>query len=132
MTPVELAWLSGILEGEGYFHSRAQGTDSHGRSYLYPAITLGMTDEDVVARVAALFGVTFKVAQVTKGNKNFYRCVISGSRAAALMQELLPHMGRRRSERIGVILADYESRDRNGSTRIKNTWAVRRSKEVSL
>lgn len=43
-------WLAGLLEGEGSF---LKGPPSAPR---YPVLSLQMTDEDVVARVAAMLG----------------------------------------------------------------------------
>ena len=127
MDSTDIAWLAGLLEGEGYFYSRNAGVDHYGRQYLYPAITLGMTDEDVVKRAAILFGnVKCSIAQITKGGKNFYRCVISGSRAAELMTKLLPYMGIRRSKKIQDILESYGNRDRTNNTRGTNTWKIRK------
>ena len=46
----DLHWLAGLLEGEGSFHP---GPPSAPR---YPVVALAMTDEDVVTRVATMFG----------------------------------------------------------------------------
>lgn len=47
-TPAALAWLAGLLEGEGTFEAHRQGRRT------YPRLSLQMCDEDVVVRVASL------------------------------------------------------------------------------
>jgi hypothetical protein len=50
MTEAEICWLAGLLEGEGTF---LKASPSRPNS---PTVSLEMTDEDVVARVAHLLG----------------------------------------------------------------------------
>ena len=98
----DLYWLAGLLEGEGCF------TYSHGR---YPSIQLSMTDLDIVERAADLLGVTVGKARGKKfsHHKQQWRCHLYGLRAAEMMRLLRPLMGERRGERIGGILADWDS-----------------------
>jgi hypothetical protein len=49
-TSAQLHWLAGLLEGEGSFLKGPPSAPRH------PVLALQMTDEDVVARVAAMFG----------------------------------------------------------------------------
>jgi hypothetical protein len=104
----DLLWLSGLLEGEGTF-------DAHrGR---YPRIRLGMTDRDVVGRAASLMDATVRVALHPKPAKPSFHTEISGERAAAIMREILPHMGARRSSKIAEALADaHFARNDDGRT----------------
>lgn len=46
----DLHWLAGLLEGEGSFLKGPPSAPRH------PVVALQMTDEDVVSRVAAMFG----------------------------------------------------------------------------
>jgi len=99
----DLYWLAGLLEGEGSFGI----TRCHvgGRVYLYPLIQLGMSDEDVIARVATLYGAAYgKVKPSRPGNKPRYRTTLTNQRAAALMTLLCPIMGTRRQARIREVL----------------------------
>lgn len=94
----DLIWLAGLLEGEGTF-------DLHrGR---YPRIRLAMTDRDVVGRAATLMDASIRMTIRTDGQKALYHSEISGERAAAIMEALLPYMGARRSSRIAEILGGY-------------------------
>ncbi|QGH78304.1 HNH endonuclease [Streptomyces phage Tribute] len=104
----DLAWLAGLLEGEGSFMT----IKSHvkGKVYLYPKIVVTMTDLDVIQRAATLLGnAVYNVPLQKNGVSKLkqYQAQISGAKAADLMKELLPHMGRRRSEKIREILKAY-------------------------
>lgn len=97
----DLVWLAGLLEGEGTF-------DLHrGR---YPRIRLGMTDRDVVGRAATLMGSRIRMVYRTDGHLATFHTELSGDRAAAIMERLLPFMGARRSAKIAEILGQYARR----------------------
>ncbi len=104
MEATDLAWLAGLLEGEGCFREHPT---TAGR---YPCIQLKMTDRDVVERAAALMGGNAIVPVQPKrpGSKEAYRTTVVGSRAVALMEELLPLMGRRRSAKVRDLLSRAE------------------------
>ena len=91
----DLIWLSGLLEGEGCF-----GHDSHGRTSQF--IRLRMTDGDVVARAAKLMGTTPRLEKWQRHpwHKRTWAAMVFGETARALMRELLPLMGERRSAKI--------------------------------
>lgn len=93
----DLIWLSGLLEGEGAF-------DAHrGR---YPRIRLAMTDRDVVGRAATIMrNGAPRLALHPAPAKPTWHTEVSGVRAAAIMREILPHMGSRRSQAIATALA---------------------------
>lgn len=95
----DLIWLAGLLEGEGTF-------DLHRGKYA--RIRVGMTDRDVVGRAASLMGTSIRMSISTMGHKSTYHAEMSGARAEALMRELLPYMGARRSSKIGDILGKRE------------------------
>ena len=91
----DIVWLAGLLEGEGTF-------DMHRGKY--PRVRVGMTDRDVVGRAATLMGsrVTLRLhdapAQAT------WHAEVSGAKAVAVMEAVLPQMGARRSGAIATIL----------------------------
>jgi hypothetical protein len=90
-----LLWLAGLLEGEGAF---LKGAPSSPRR---PQISVEMTDEDVVAHVAAVLGVTyFSVAPRRQPWKPSYRLAIRGAPAVRVMQAIRPFMGARRQLQI--------------------------------
>lgn len=103
MTAGDALWLAGLLEGEGWFGER-RGT---GRSPR-PMIALKMCDRDIVERVAKLFGgKAITKSQPEIGREQFTTRVV-GHGAISIMRQILPHMGKRRSETIEMLLWLYE------------------------
>ena len=103
MSVLDIAWLAGLLEGEGSFLAAVPSARRSVR------ISLQMTDEDVVCRAAQLMGgVSVYCARRSQKNarhKDLYVVVLRGVRAAALMRVLLPLMGARRRAQIDRALA---------------------------
>ncbi len=98
----ELHWLAGLLEGEGSF---LVGPPSAPR---YPVLALQMTDQDVVARVAAMFGR--KLGRWESRNareRPVFLVRITGAKAVAWMTALHPLMGERRRAQIDRAVASY-------------------------
>lgn len=102
MNREDLLWLAGLLEGEGSF-------DLHkGR---YPRIRLGMTDRDVVGRAATLMGTKVRTTLRPAPWTATFHTEVSGARAEAILWDLLPLMGARRSSKIATILGHARLRD---------------------
>lgn len=108
ITEIEIAWLSGLLEGEGYF-SYDNGTHR---------ITLNMIDEDIVYKVARLFEkitntsynpTTVYQEKYNPNSKIYYRLSVCGERARMIMHTIVPHMGYRRRQRIWQSLNKYKA-----------------------
>lgn len=98
----ELHWLAGLLEGEGSF---LRGPPS---APGLPVLSLQMTDEDVVARVARMFGR--KTGSWKSANARWQRTFIArvnGAKAVAWMRAVRPLMGRRRQGQIDEAIASY-------------------------
>ena len=96
-----MAWLAGLLEGEGTF---LRPPPSLPRT---PIVACRMTDRDVIERVAAMFGTSVQV--IDKGRyRTEFAAVAKGSRAVALMQDLRHLMGERRRCAIDAALDAYE------------------------
>lgn len=98
----DLHWLAGLLEGEGSFLA---GPPSAPR---YPVVALQMTDEDVVVRVARMFGR--KVGRWESGHareRPVFLVRITGAKAVAWMTALYPLMGDRRRRQIDRAVASY-------------------------
>lgn len=99
----DLHWLSGLLEGEGSF---LPGPPSEPNK---PRITICTTDEDVIQRVSALWGVAYHpLAKRESHHRQAYSAQIRGTRAVEWMQRLRPLMGQRRTEAIDEVLASYQ------------------------
>ena len=91
MNPIEIAWLAGLFEGEGYF-----GFQSSLRAQIL------MTDLDVIEKVKLITmcrGAIYN-KKPSPGRKQAYALQLSGQQAAELMVAIYPHMGERRRERI--------------------------------
>lgn len=75
-----------------------------------PVVALSMTDEDVVARVAALMGQSYHQTKAARyrrnGWKTPYYVHIRGTPAVLLMRRLRPHMGKRRQAQIDRAIAN--------------------------
>ena len=103
MEPEDLAWVAGLLEGEGSFTLRKSNV---------PKIHCQMTDEDVLLKLQEKCGGKIYFSERTeeqraKNWKDSWTWNLQGRPAADLMRELMPHMGKRRSEKIKEILSIY-------------------------
>lgn len=72
-------------------------------------ITLEMVDEDIVSRVATLFGVSYR-AHLPRNPKwkETFQLACQGSKARSFMEFLYPLMGARRKEQINHALASFD------------------------
>lgn len=103
ITIKEIAWLAGILEGEGHFETLNRGSS-------YPRINLAMTDLDVVIRVAEITGAdTVRLKPNAAGVKLQYQTRIYGAKAIQWCMTLYPLMSERRKQRIREILAAWRA-----------------------
>jgi len=108
---LDIAWLAGIVEGEGCF-TRVSAAGTNARPSA--VIAIAMTDEDVVRRAAAILGgyavsKTLSPAMLKRrpNPKPVYRVSVSGHRAAAWMMTLYALMGKRRKARIAELLREW-------------------------
>lgn len=99
----QLAWLVGLMEGEGAF-SRA--TPAMPRK---PRMSIGMTDCDVILRVCELWGTRLYI-HIPKEQryKSVFRTELVGGSAVALMTLLRPHLSLRRQTQIDEAIATYQ------------------------
>lgn len=102
--PRAVAWLAGLLEGEGTFGA------AKARRAQYPVVSVEMTDEDVVRRAADIMGIAnvYRVEPREAEWSATFVARFSGHRAANWMRTLRPHMGRRRTRAIDRALAAYK------------------------
>jgi hypothetical protein len=104
--PEELHWLAGLLEGEGSFLTGPPSRPN------MPVIAIQMTDQDVIERVAALFGR--KAHAATRREEHWrqsWMLRLSGHRAVEWMLVLRPLMGSRRKAQIDRALSCYSPKD---------------------
>lgn len=102
MEKIKLAWLAGLLEGEGCFRW----------DYRTPRIMLRMTDRDVVQKAALLCKRRLLGPYVNRAKKYkpAFQMDVSGLQAIQLMKSLLPFMHSRRSAKIKEILTICKAR----------------------
>lgn len=103
MDDKDIAWLAGLLEGEGSF---MKGPPSRPR---LPIVILSMTDEDVVLRASKMFGVGYIRSRrgEARGWKNSFITKVVGKRALLVMKAVYPHMGSRRKKQIEEAFQSY-------------------------
>lgn len=103
---VDIYWLAGLLEGEGWFGGR--GAKATGGS---PRIVLGMTDYDVVFRAHALLRCTSPIRKAARDStrKPCYFARLDGRLAAGWLMTLYTFMGERRQQRIRTVLASWRT-----------------------
>lgn len=137
ITDTELAWLAGILEGEGSFMMSRNVVN--GKVYFYPRIVVGMTDKDIIDRVSKLFGTSTYKIPVVNGRKQAWRAQVSGAKSVQIMESLLIYMGDRRSNKINEILDLYRQtatssnrRSKHNHSSAKVRWGVYGTRNGSL
>lgn len=108
ITVREIAWLAGLLEGEGSFgFSGSKGSIR---------LNLAMSDKDVVQRAADLMKAKVMERQPKvlrkdgSPKKKMYTVSLYSNKAAAWMMTIYVFMGERRKARIEASLADWKSR----------------------
>jgi hypothetical protein len=112
-----LAWLAGLLEGEGSFMA---GPPSAPR---LPVLSVAMVDRDVVDRVGDLIGAkTVAVRARSDRWRDSFTVAIKGAGAVAWMLALRPSLGERRRGQVDRAVASYSSRS---NRRLDDTAARR-------
>lgn len=96
-----LAWLSGLLEGEGSFQWSGSGNGS-------PSISVQMTDEDVIEKVSFLWQRPMYSYQPRGNRKLVFKTSIHGQDALHFMRILRSWMGQRRRQQIDEVLLSVD------------------------
>lgn len=104
----DLAWVAGLLEGEGSFTYQGIGTKRN------IAVLCHMTDRDVLERLQQKLGVgrlygPYRNGKPDQGWKPRYMYSARGKFAYDIMKAILPLMCARRSARIRELLTGYDS-----------------------
>ncbi|GGJ45308.1 LAGLIDADG family homing endonuclease [Deinococcus roseus] len=105
LTEIEIAWLAGLLEGEGSFMEAPPSSPNS------PRLVVSMTDLDVIEKVASLFGTRY-IKNDRRNPERWKTCYVvklSGTPAMQMMKLVHPHMGERRRKKIEEILEKYAS-----------------------
>ena len=94
MKDTDIAWLAGIIEGEGCIIFNRT-----------PSIIVSMTDRDIIERVAKLFGRhCYANKPHGKGLKDVFTARIHATDAMGIMEAIRPYMGKRRTAKMDEVL----------------------------
>lgn len=107
ITIKQIAWVAGILEGEGYF----------GYSGNTPRITVGMTDEDTIDKVSNIIGgsrYTEIPKDIRTNNKTVFLAAVAGDTAIQWMMTIYSLMSSRRQAKIREILWNWSNKNTTG------------------
>ncbi len=113
LSEIEIAWLAGLLEGEGSFtlDKRPQKRYKNSTAPPAPYIKIAMVDEDIISKVAFLLNKNyFSPSRLTKNKKKVYICHIGDRKTLIyLLPRLLPYMGKRRTNQIKECIFELEN-----------------------
>lgn len=111
MANEDIAWLAGLLEGDGSFELAKNGPNT-----VAPTLRVAMLDQDIVERVSVLFGNTPVYTYNTpKGDKTMYRTQISKQAILQpILESILPYLGIRRKEQANEMINTFILRGSNG------------------
>jgi hypothetical protein len=120
-----LAWLAGLLEGEGSFLRPIPSDPAR------PIISCRMTDLDVVQRVSIAFGTAVQANDKGR-HKTEFATALKGFRAVSLMRSLRPMMGKRRQTAIDRAIRDYKPPKKGLDRRAAENIRTRRKGRESI
>jgi len=103
---IDIAWLAGLLEGEGSFMAVPS------RKHITPAINFTSTDEDVAHQVGKFMNRPVKGPYKYGANKKFYWTVttMAQHQVAGWMMTLYTFMGKRRKAKIRELLEIWKNK----------------------
>lgn len=104
MSPEELCWLAGWLEGEGTFYF------TKSKSSPTVIVQVFSIDYDVIERAALLMGAKIYSIKPRGHSQGGFRANLESGPAADLMEKLLPLMGIRRKAQIKLALEGWSTR----------------------
>jgi hypothetical protein len=115
----DLAWVAGIVEGEGWLGTRRRcgvpPRQRDGYEYTAPEIKIVMTDLDVMERVANVMGLNVRRhGKPAPNRKEIFEVGVVGRPAVAWMLTLYSMLGRRRREQAAKAIRLW----RNAPTRV--------------
>jgi hypothetical protein len=116
----ELAWFAGLMEGEGTI-----GLGKNGKTW-YPFLKIMMTDEDVVAKAAAIWDRPcigpYKIGKPDQGYKDAWATqAVSWEAAASWAARISPWLGQRRLAAVANVLELAMLRKEFGTAR-RDQW----------
>jgi hypothetical protein len=109
MHKTDVAWLAGLLEGEGCFGVRKNAVGGA----VTPFVQLQMTDQDIVERFVVLTSAAPMRSRELPSGKTAWSAGVTCRKAVAVMAAVLPMMGQRRSAKIKDAIARWSTRHTN-------------------
>ena len=113
LTETDVAWIAGLLEGEGYFGIDNRSKDRYEISKTPPSpfIKVSMVDEDIIQRLSRLLDKSyFSPSRKTVTGKQVYTLHIGEKeKVLSILQQILPYMGVRRGERITECISHLQT-----------------------
>jgi hypothetical protein len=103
----DIAWLAGILEGEGSFWADKNRKTINRIRYMNPQIAVEMADKDIIDRVASMLGNSVQSRQRDPSKKRLYNTRVGGRKAVAWMLTLFTLLGQRRRAKIAEIMKEW-------------------------
>lgn len=116
LSPFDLGWLVGMIEGEGCFYCKDSKSHLKSGKFVYPmcGFTVMSTDKDVMQKLAVLLDIQARgpyYKHQEDERKVVWSIQITGNRAVAIMKTLYEHLSTRRKEQIDKAL-EWQSRER--------------------
>ena len=124
----DIAWLAGLLEGEGHFGYMAYTC----------RVDVWMSDRDVIERAAGLLGkaISQRGTKLPRQKTALYGFTVCGQQAVAVMFMVYGELGRRRREQIRQAITKWRApklchseRSRIASGAVIRGWLTRRRTE---
>lgn len=114
ITVKEIAWVAGLLEGEGCFFN-------HKNALHAPVIQLRMNDLDVIEQFQSITKWPGKISVGERPNdgNDYYSISVYGNLAAQWMMTIYTLMCSRRKEKIREVLVNWKSKVGNKGERVK-------------
>jgi hypothetical protein len=132
LTEPQIAWIAGLLEGEGSFgiDRRSEKRYKNSKAPPSPFIKIAMVDEDVIARLSHLVDKSYYLpSRLTVRGKQVYQLHIGEKKKVLwILQRIRPYMGARRGEVIDeclTLLQEWENWVESGGRSEQAAYANR-------
>lgn len=121
----EVAWLAGIIEGEGSLH--VEGYNDPARTVVKGRIVVNMTDKDVIESLHFITGVgTVREVKVQENRKRLWLWSVAARRDVIYIVNLIyPFLHARRKEQADKVLEASKSNLRDLPTGVCETKSNR-------
>ena len=118
MTPIQAAYIAGILDGEGCIYANDRQL----------AVTWAMCDKAPLDLIGELTSTNVKpVSRLSSGGRQVWQLHVTGNKAIALLEQLLPYLLVKKEQAKLALFFPYEN---SGSISYqpltKDDWGLRR------